>query len=160
MKIVFICSANACRSPMAEGFAKKLLSENGVSSLTVDSAGLDAFEGTPPTEETIEVMKARGVDIASHRSKPFNPHLGKNDMVLTMTKSQKERILAEHPTLAGRTFMLDEYARNKPEDIPDPFKGQVSYEDVADHIESSVKLVLGLSSKHRKKQLSDFLKLF
>ena len=150
MKIVFVCSANACRSPMAEGFARRLLSENGVSSLRVDSAGLDAFEGTPPTQETIEIMKARGVDITSHRSKPFNPRLGKNDMVLTMTKSQKERILAEHPALAGRVFMLDEYARNKPEDILDPFKGQVSYEDVADHIESSVKLVLGLSSKHKK----------
>jgi protein-tyrosine-phosphatase len=150
MKILFVCSANACRSPMAEGFARKLLDDNGISGVTVDSAGLDAFEGTPPTEETIEVMKSRGVDITSHRSKPFNPDLEKNDMILTMTKSQKERILAEHPTLAGRVFILDEYARNKPEDIPDPFKGQVSYEEAADHIESSVKLVLGLSSKHRK----------
>lgn len=150
MKILFVCSANACRSPMAEGFARKLLDDNGISGVTVDSAGLDAFEGTPPTEETIEVMKSRGVDITSHRSKPFNPDLGKNDMIFTMTKSQKERILAEHPTLAGRVFILDEYARNKPEDIPDPFKGQVSYEEAADHIESSVKLVLGLSSKHRK----------
>jgi protein-tyrosine-phosphatase len=150
MKIVFVCSANACRSPMAEGFAKKLLNENGVSSLTVDSGGLDALEGTPPTEEAIEVMKARGVDISSHRSKPFNPHLGKNDMVLTMTKSQKERILAEHPTLAGRVFMLEEYTGNRPEDIPDPFRGQVSYGEAADHIESSVKLVLGLSSRHKK----------
>ena len=150
MKIVFVCSANACRSPMAEGFARRLLSENGVSSLRVDSAGLDAFEGTPPTQETIEIMKARGVDITSHRSKPFNPRLGKNDMVLTMTKSQKERILAEHPALAGRVFMLDEYAKNKPEDIPDPFSGQVSYEQAADRIESSVKLVLGLSSKRKK----------
>jgi protein-tyrosine-phosphatase len=135
---------------MAEGFARKLLGDNGVSSLTVDSAGLDAFEGTPPTEETIEVMRARGVDISSHRSKPFVPNLGKNDMVLTMTKSQKERVLTDHPGLAGRVFMLDEYARNKPDDIPDPFKGQVSYEEAADHIESSVKLVLGLSSKHKK----------
>jgi protein-tyrosine-phosphatase len=150
MKILFVCSANACRSPMAEGFARKLLDDNGISGVTVDSAGLDAFEGTPPTEETIEVMKSRGVDITSHRSKSFNPDLGKNDMILTMTKSQKERILAEHPTLAGRVFILDEYARNKPEDIPDPFKGQVSYEEAADHIESSIKLVLGLSSKHRK----------
>jgi protein-tyrosine-phosphatase len=150
MKILFVCSANACRSPMAEGFAKKLLGDNGVSGVKVDSAGLDAFEGMPPTKETIEVMKARGVDITSHRSRRFSSNLGKNDMVLTMTKSQKERVLAEHPTLAGRVFMLDEYARNTPEDIPDPFKGQVSYEEAADHIESSVKLVLGLSSKQRK----------
>lgn len=150
MKIVFVCSANACRSPMAEGFARRLLGGNDVSGVTVDSAGLDAFEGAPPTEETIQVMKARGVDITSHRSKRFNSNLGENDMVLTMTKSQKERILAEHPTLVGRVFMLDEYARNTPEDIPDPFKGQVGYEEAADHIESSVKLVLGLSSEHRK----------
>jgi protein-tyrosine phosphatase len=135
---------------MAEGFAKKLLDDNNVSDVAAGSAGLDALEGAPPTEETIEVMKARGVDIASHRSKPFTSDLGKNDLVLTMTRSQKDRILAEYPTLVGRVFMLDEYAKNKSEDIPDPFKGQTSYEETADRIESSVKLVLGLPSKHKK----------
>jgi protein-tyrosine phosphatase len=135
---------------MAEGFAKKLLNDNGVSDVIAESAGLDALDGAPPTEETIEVMNARGVDITSHRSKPFTSDLGKNDMVLTMTRSQKDRILAEYPTLVGRVFMLDEYAKNRSEDIPDPFKGQTSYEETADRIESSVKLVLGLPSKHEK----------
>ncbi|HVP23097.1 MAG TPA: low molecular weight protein arginine phosphatase [Conexivisphaerales archaeon] len=147
MKIVFVCSANACRSPMAEGFARKLLEENGVDHLEVTSAGLDAYEGAPATDEAIEVMKARGVDISSHRSKAFSPRIGKKDMVLTMTRSQKERILAEHPSLAGRVFMLNEYAKNTPRDIPDPFKGQVSYEAAADEIESSVRLTLGLTRK-------------
>jgi protein-tyrosine phosphatase len=132
---------------MAEGLAKKLLFDSGVTSVEVDSAGLDATQGAPATEEAIEIMKARGVDISSHRSKPFNPHIGRRDMVLTMTKSQKDRIIAEHPYLAGRVFMLEEYANNRPRDIPDPFKGQVSYEEAAEEIESSVRLVLGLSSK-------------
>ena len=149
MKILFVCSANACRSPMAEGFARKLLADNGIRSIQVDSAGLDALEGTPATDETIEVMKIKGVDLSSHRSKPFDPRIGKKDLVLTMTRSQKERILTENPSLAGRVFMLDEYARNVPQDIPDPFKGLVSYEEAARHIESSVELVLGLSAPAR-----------
>jgi protein-tyrosine-phosphatase len=135
---------------MAEGFAKTLLSGNGVTGVEVDSAGLDVFEGAPATEETLKVMKARGVDISSHRSKRFNPRMGKKDMVLTMTKSQKKRILEEHPSLAGRVFMLDEYAKNDPQDIPDPFKGQVSYDEVADHLRASVELVLGLAAEQRK----------
>ena len=150
MRIIFVCSANACRSPMAEGFAKKLLRDNDVSDVIVESAGLDALDGAPPTEETIEVMKDRGIDITSHRSKPFDPNLAKNDLVLTMTRSQKDRILAEYPALVGRVFMLDEYAKNRSEDIPDPFKGQTSYEETADRIESSVKLVLGLPPRHGK----------
>ncbi len=145
MKILFVCSANACRSPMAEGIARKLLADHGVANVKVDSAGLDAMEGSPATEEAIEVMKAKGVDLTSHRSKPFNAKLGKKDMVLTMTRSQKERILARHPSLVGRVFMLEEYAKNRPLDIPDPYKGQAGYEETADEIESSVRLVLGLS---------------
>jgi protein-tyrosine-phosphatase len=150
MKILFVCSANACRSPMAEGLAKKLLGDNGIIGIKVDSAGLDATEGAPAIEEAVEVMKARGVDISSHRSKPFRPRLGRNDLVLTMTKSQKERILADHPQLAGRVFMLEEYAKNRPLDIPDPFKGQGSFEEAAEEIESSVRIVLGISSKQAK----------
>lgn len=144
MKILFVCSANACRSPMAEGIARRLLREGGIKSITVESAGLDAIDGAPAAEEAIEVMKARGVDISSHRSKPFSPHLRRKDMVLTMTKSQKERILARHPHLAGRVFMLEEYAKNRPVDIPDPYRGGMSYEQAADEIESAVRLVLGL----------------
>jgi protein-tyrosine-phosphatase len=145
MKILFVCSANACRSPMAEGIARKLLREHGITSVKVDSAGLDVTAGAPATEETIDVMKARGVDLSKHRAKPFRSQLRRGDMVLTMTKSQKKRILANHPALAGRVFMLEEYAKNRPMDIPDPFKGQVSYEQAANEIESAVRLVLGLS---------------
>jgi protein-tyrosine-phosphatase len=47
----------------------------------------------------------------------------------------------------GRVFMLEEYAKNRPLDIPDPFKGQASYEETAKEIESSVRIVLGLASK-------------
>ena len=132
---------------MAEGFARKLLAENGYGHIEVDSSGLDAYEGAPATEEAVEVMKKKGIDISSHRSRPFSPNIGKKDLVLTMTRSQKERILSESPFLAGRVFMLDEYARNQQQDIPDPFKGQVSYEEAADHISTSVERVLGLSGK-------------
>lgn len=150
MKILFVCSANACRSPMAEGIARKLLHDNNISTVKVDSSGLDALAGMPATDETIETMKARGVDLTSHRSKVFRPNIGPKDMVLTMTRSQKERILSKHPFLLGRVFTLSEYAKNRPQDLEDPSKGEVSYEEVADEIESSVRLVLGLPSERRK----------
>jgi protein-tyrosine-phosphatase len=155
LKIVFVCSANACRSPMAEGFARKVLLESRITGITVDSAGVDAIEGLPATEDTLRAMNARGVNIASHRSKHFLPDARSSDLVLTMTKGQKEKILSEFPFTAGRAFTLNEYAEGSSEDVSDPFKGQASYEEVADRIESSVRLAMDKASGRAKRAHAD-----
>ena len=82
---------------MAEGLARKALRENGITGITVDSAGVDAIDGLPATPDTLHVMKAKGVDISSHRSKRFVPEPDSDDLVLAMTKGQKEKILADFP---------------------------------------------------------------
>jgi protein-tyrosine phosphatase len=124
---------------MAEGIARKIVNERGITDISIDSSGMDVIEATPATEEAAEMMKERGVDISSHISKQFAVPSEPDTLVLTMTKRLKERILAENPTLAGRTFTLGEYARASAEDIPDPAKGQASYSQVANLLEASVR---------------------
>lgn len=141
-KVVFVCSANTCRSPMAEAIAKKTLSELGVTAFSVNSAGLDASDGMPPVEEALETMRARGVDVSTHRSKRFTLSLAEGGIILTMTKKQKERILRDYPFMAGHTFTLNEFANGFDEDIPDPSTNDVSYKQCADLIERSVRRVI------------------
>ena len=66
MKILFVCTANICRSVMAEGVMKKLLSAHtGIPMVSVSSAGVDALEGSTPDRYTIEVCDKRGISIGS-----------------------------------------------------------------------------------------------
>ena len=127
---------------MAEGIAKKVIMEDALSDIQVESAGVNAVEGFPVSDDILDVMRARGVDLADHRSKRFTPNLGPDDIVLVMTKRHKQKLLEEYPLLAGRAFLLNEYAKGIDEDIPDPFLNELSYEQTAIVLEDSVREAL------------------
>ena len=72
-KILFVCTGNVCRSPMAEGFFRELTSERGdCQSL---SAGLAAIDGQPPSAHSVSAMQEVGIDIAGQRSTQITPEL-------------------------------------------------------------------------------------
>lgn len=92
-KILFVCTGNTCRSPMAEGLFKKMAKEKQLP-VEVQSAGLAAFAGVPATPEAILVCLEKGVDISGHQSQPLNKSLVmESDLILTMTARHKEMIL-------------------------------------------------------------------
>ena len=93
-KIMFICSGNTCRSPLAEGLFKKYLNENNVDDIEVGSAGVGAFPGDDVSINSILVAGNRGVDISSHRARNINPeHLLKTDLFCCMSDSHKQVLL-------------------------------------------------------------------
>ena len=75
MHIVFICTGNTCRSPMAQGLFQKLLAERGIDSITCDSAGLFAAEGEPAALNAVIAAEELGADLSQHRSKTLPPEL-------------------------------------------------------------------------------------
>ena len=131
MNILFVCTGNTCRSPMAAGLMNKIAIEEDLD-VRIESAGLFAAEGSPASDEAIEAMKKYDVDLSDHRAKQITPELiEKSDVILTMTTAQK-MLLSE---VAGdKTYTLCEYAG--PEgDIADPFGGDLEeYEEVAQMI--------------------------
>ncbi|PIW32621.1 MAG: threonylcarbamoyl-AMP synthase [bacterium (Candidatus Ratteibacteria) CG15_BIG_FIL_POST_REV_8_21_14_020_41_12] len=133
-EILFVCTGNSCRSPMAAGLMKKMLEEKGNKNIRVDSAGF-LFSARGATKEAIEVMKGEGIDLLNHRSKLATPFLVKNfDLILVMGEIHKERILKMFHQAAERVFVLD---------IPDPIgKPLTFYEQTLKTIKEKIKEIV------------------
>ncbi|MBN1863549.1 MAG: hypothetical protein JW808_01475, partial [Victivallales bacterium] len=88
MHVLFVCSGNTCRSPMAEGYLRHLLEKGGRGDITVSSAGTSTADGMPPSRHSVEALKEHGIDISGHRSTGLTVELLKrSDMVVAMTTS-------------------------------------------------------------------------
>ena len=98
MNVVFVCTGNMCRSPMAEGLFNKLMRENGVYGITCSSAGLATHDGSSATTNAVVAARELGVDISAHTSRMMTRSiLRKADLVVCMTKKQYEMLNAILP---------------------------------------------------------------
>ncbi|MFH1189795.1 MAG: low molecular weight protein arginine phosphatase [Candidatus Omnitrophota bacterium] len=119
--ILFICTGNSCRSVMAEAILRKRLRELGRDDIEVRSAGVSAFEGMPPSDETIEVVREEGVDVSDYRTKRVTTEMvRKADLILVMEPAHKEDISGILPEAAEKTFLLKEFGRLSPSGRRDP----------------------------------------
>jgi len=126
--VLFVCTANACRSPMAVALWNEKLGREGLFWRT-GSAGTMASEGEPASIKAQQALMVRGINISSHRSRPFSLDLGLAfSLILTMELGQKEVIIAEFPELASRVYLLTEMV-SLCHDISDPTGGTL-----ADHL--------------------------
>ncbi len=137
--ILFVCSGNTCRSPMAEGFMKKMLADRlgrkidelAEAGYVVRSAGTFAGHGSPASPQTVEITRQRGIDLSNHHSRGLGiEDINTADFIFGMSPSHVETVLAIAPDAAAKTQPLD------PEgEIADPIGGPMgAYEDVAAQI--------------------------
>ena len=109
--VLLLCTANQCRSPMAEALLRHRLAEHGLS-VSVSSAGLYP-SGSPATDEAISVMAERGLDIDPHRSRQLDAGLlAEADLVIGMTREHVREVAVIDGGALGRTFTLKELVRS------------------------------------------------
>ena len=113
--VLFVCTGNTCRSPLAEGLARKLLADRlGCSQDDLPargywmlSAGVAAFGGSPASEESADVAAEFGADIVSHRSRPVNPQLlAAADDIIAMTRGHAYSLAANFPEIGPPPKLL------------------------------------------------------
>jgi len=118
--ILFICTGNICRSPMAEGIFRQ--ASQGRGNYRVGSAGLGAMEGQPPSAHAVEAVKELGIDISNQRSRMLTSALvAQADYIFGMTHSHVDTVMLLYPQAAEKTFLLREF-----DDTLDPFEKDIS----------------------------------
>lgn len=139
MNILFVCTGNTCRSPMAQGLMDKIAKEKG-GYLKAKSAGIFAFDGQRVTREAVEALKEEGIDISDHRANIIHRDLLEEaDLILTMTVSHKHALLSKFRFAEGKVYTLKEYAYSKEDDIQDPYgRGLEAYRIARDEIKAAL----------------------
>jgi protein-tyrosine-phosphatase len=138
--ILLVCTANICRSPMAEVMLRRKLENEGMpGEWQVSSAGTWATDGIRASEMGVAVMRERGLDTGAHRSRAVTDAiLAEADLILTMTSGHAEALRAEFPEARGRIRLLSEMS-GPPYDVRDPYGGTLDqYRQTANELESLI----------------------
>ena len=143
--ILFVCTGNVCRSPMAEGILRQAL--QGRSDYRVISAGLGAMEGQPPSPYAVQAVRELGIDISNQRSRMLAPELVEQaDYIFGMTHSHIDTVILLYPHAAEKTFLLREFDETLDlfeKDISDPIGGSYDiYLNCRDQIEQGIASLL------------------
>src|SRR5437762_2617441 len=143
--ILFVCTGNICRSPMAEGLFRHAV--KGRNDFRVMSAGVGALEGQPPSEHAVRALRELGIDISGQRSRMLTGELVlQADYIFGMTHSHVDAVTLLYPQAAEKTFLLrefDETLDNYEADISDPIGGSYEvYRNCRDQIEQGIAAML------------------
>ncbi len=121
--ILFVCTGNTCRSPMAEYAMRSLIERERPGRAEVLSAGIAAGNGFPATRYGVEAARMWDLDVSPHLSQLLSPQLiEKADLVVAMAPEHHRVITRLVPSAADKTFLLKSFPDNSPdgEDVEDP----------------------------------------
>lgn len=143
-KILFVCSGNTCRSPLAEGIARKIFKERLKSPVTVFSAGSSAVDGMPASAEAVRVASRHGIDISDHQSRLLDSADVRNaDLIVTMGEKHRSTVGVIDPGALSYTVVLTDFCEAGG-GVPDPIGGGAeAYESAFELIEECVNNMAG-----------------
>lgn len=118
--ILFVCLGNICRSPLAEGIARKVAKERGLDIL-IDSAGTSNYHiSEPPDSRSIRIGQQNGVDISMLKGRQISKSDSKFDLIIAMDRQNYDNIL--RLKLGNKVALMGEFGLDGA-DIPDPYYG-------------------------------------
>lgn len=123
--VLFVCTGNLCRSPIAEGLLRMRLAESGRTDVTVDSAGIHARDGAPPEPFAIAAAATLGADIARQRARQFDPgDFARFGHVIAMDLGHLDFLTATRPAHSNASvrLLLEDVGEFKKLEVPDPYQ--------------------------------------
>src|SRR5437762_11953180 len=143
--ILFVCTGNVCRSPMAEGLFRQAVKGRG--DFCVLSAGVGAIDGQPPSAYAVHALRELGIDISQQRSRMLTAELvSQADYIFGMTHGHVDAINLLYPQAVEKTFLLREFDDTLDvfeKDISDPIGGSLEvYLECRDQIEQGIASIL------------------
>ncbi len=154
-RILIICTANICRSPVAAGLLRDRLRQRGLTDWTVGSAGTWAMAARPASRYSVDVMGRHGFNIADHRATMVEErHLRDADLALTMEDGHAEALRAEFPAHAHKVYLLTEMM-GRSYNVPDPYGGpmegyQQMYDELVALIDGGIDRIIALARQNER----------
>ncbi len=149
--ILFVCTGNVCRSPMAVGLLRHRLSEEGLEAgRQVLSAGVWAIDNAPPSDNAIAVMAERGIDIRDHVAHTITADdVVEADLILVMSREHEQMIRLTWPQYGWKVHRLSEMS-GKHRDVADPYGASMAeyrtcVETLSEYIDQGFQRILELA---------------
>lgn len=136
MKIVFVCTGNMCRSPFAECVFRKMLEDEGVSSVDVSSVGTKDLRSADRDPEMVRIAAEFGFVLNGTTTYMTENNLGNADLILAMSKYHRDELTRVVPyTHWNRIQLFNEYCSDEKAEVPDPhFQSEAVYRKSAEMI--------------------------